>query len=760
MRLKHKLRSSRSFRATLVIVSDAMAPTTAVETGAALVTYFDALFFDGTPSEEAAKCVAAIARCRATLWGGLTLNCLEKDGLKINTAHLPAACVTVDSPGSGTKRKADGTNDAAAASFAKLEKRLQQLEAENAKLRGSPDSGGGDAAVESNASEELRDEIDGLSKHVQWLGSVRSPWAELPLKAAREQLEGARRKLYENKPLPAKLTALSRRAEQARVRYQKAEQDKAAADQKLLKAQEEAKAAALVVLERQKVCLQLEEEVRALASSQPADEPGQHQAMDLTGPEIKLEEAKLLSALGAVEGVADASKLAPKLAEVLKSCATELLEEPPDKQARGAASGGQPAEPPPAAWDIDAIEVQLLRKDVGSLADEGGEVEDNRLRPVTYGGLLFPDYSCLDLCEYLNGEEPVPVHDLELLGRSSTYTALSKLQVAGDKQPIQSFGVSTEFTVVCYNSNSWATAQSFMARVLRPRARSSRARRGGASRSKGADAAGRSGEDIYYTQDSVADHFKDRRTLAITRDELESGQKTVHDIPTITVDGVKCGGISGGGGCTAHSSQRVGQDLSHTIDSRPQAKLAFIDLAASTGAESQADNAVAHDLGALRESLEQMQEGQAPTFEKATLTRLLRPWLWPGSEARKSHVALVSPVRYSAQTHGDVHEWLMFTQLAQKALGGLATEAPAAASARLQQTPPSRPQAASMGSPAAAEWKKPEHPPGGFLAGSPCSSEDQKPLGAAARPGAGAAGRSLSPVPKLPLEKLSAAPAP
>eukprot|EP00959_Pyramimonas_sp_CCMP1952_P127475 2666355-Pyramimonas_sp.AAC.1 len=27
---------------------------------------------------------------------------------------------------------------------------------------------------------------------------------------------------------------------------------------------------------------------------------------------------------------------------------------------------------------------------------------------------------------------------------------------------MQSFGVSTEFTVVCYNCNSWATAQSFM----------------------------------------------------------------------------------------------------------------------------------------------------------------------------------------------------------------------------------------------------------------------------------------------------------
>ncbi|CAK0845646.1 unnamed protein product [Prorocentrum cordatum] len=282
-------------------------------------------------------------------------------------------CVVPSDLPSRSKRKADGTNDATTASFATLEKRLQQLE-----------------------SQELRDEIDGLGKHVQWLESVRSPWAELPLKAVREQLEGARRKLYENKPLPAKLTALSRRAEQARIRYQKAEQDKAAADQKLLKAQEGAKAAAVVVSERQKVCLQLEEEVRALASSQPAEEPGQHQSMDRTGPEIKLDEAKLLSALGAMEGVADASKLAPKLAEVLKSCAAELLEEPPDKRALVAASGGQPAEPPPAAWNIDTVEVEQLRK------------------------------------------------------------------VAGDKQPIQSFGASTEFTVVCYNSNSWATAQSFM----------------------------------------------------------------------------------------------------------------------------------------------------------------------------------------------------------------------------------------------------------------------------------------------------------
>eukprot|EP00959_Pyramimonas_sp_CCMP1952_P295955 6190612-Pyramimonas_sp.AAC.1 len=81
-----------------------------------------------------------------------------------------------------------------------------------------------------------------------------------------------------------------------------------------------------------------------------------------------------------MEGVADASKLAPKLAEVLRSCAAELLEEPPDKRARVAASDGQPAEPPPAAWDIDTIEVEQLRKDVGSLADEGEEEEELRAK--------------------------------------------------------------------------------------------------------------------------------------------------------------------------------------------------------------------------------------------------------------------------------------------------------------------------------------------------------------------------------------------
>lgn len=42
-------------------------------------------------------------------------------------------------------------------------------------------------------------------------------------------------------------------------------------------------------------------------------------------------------------------------------------------------------------------------------------------------------------------------------------------------------------------------------------------------------------QDIYYTQDSIADHFQDGRTLGATRCELESGQKTVQQIPTITV---------------------------------------------------------------------------------------------------------------------------------------------------------------------------------------------------------------------------------
>lgn len=41
--------------------------------------------------------------------------------------------------------------------------------------------------------------------------------------------------------------------------------------------------------------------------------------------------------------------------------------------------------------------------------------------------------------------------------------------------------------------------------------------------------------DIYYTQDSIADHFQDGRKLSETKRELEAGQIKVHDIPTITV---------------------------------------------------------------------------------------------------------------------------------------------------------------------------------------------------------------------------------
>mmetsp|Transcript_43416 Transcript_43416/g.135060 ORF Transcript_43416/g.135060 Transcript_43416/m.135060 type:complete len:243 (-) Transcript_43416:100-828(-) len=41
--------------------------------------------------------------------------------------------------------------------------------------------------------------------------------------------------------------------------------------------------------------------------------------------------------------------------------------------------------------------------------------------------------------------------------------------------------------------------------------------------------------DIYFTQDSIADHFRDGRMLAETRSELQRQIKSVHDIPTITV---------------------------------------------------------------------------------------------------------------------------------------------------------------------------------------------------------------------------------
>ncbi|CAK0871424.1 unnamed protein product [Prorocentrum cordatum] len=267
-----------------------------------------------------------------------------------------------DAPNRSTKRKPPG-GEPSAAGMAKLEKRLQSLEAENQCLRAPQD--GAAAADETNGADELREEIDGLAKHVQWLGSVKLPWAAQPLLAAREQLEAARRKLYDTKPLPAKLTALSRRAEQARQRLQKAEQDKLAADKALAAAQLAATSAANVVEERKKTVEDLEEDVRAL-SSQPAPQP---MAVDLTGPEFHICEEKLLACLGAMEGVSDASKLAPKLVEALKSRAAELLEEPSEKKTKRETS--QPPSQDVADFVAENAEEPTLREKAMQLAAGG-----------------------------------------------------------------------------------------------------------------------------------------------------------------------------------------------------------------------------------------------------------------------------------------------------------------------------------------------------------------------------------------------------
>ncbi|CAK0868250.1 unnamed protein product, partial [Prorocentrum cordatum] len=409
---------------------------------------------------------------------------------KVHKGQSFKCVVPVDSPSRSTKRKPPPIGGESSA-LAKLEKRLQSLEAENQRLRAPQDGGQQSQAQASDlVSEELRDEIDGLVKHVQWLESVKLPWAAQPLQAARDQLEASRRKLYENKPLPAKLTALSRRAEQARQRLQKAEAHKLEADKALAAAQSQVDSAIQALEERKKAVEDLDEELRQL-SSQPGQAP---MAVDLTGPEIYLSESKLVECLGSMDGVADASKLAPMLVEALKSRAAELFSQPPEKKQKTQEAGVAPptpgrAEPDkPAEWNHQDMDVEALRKDVADFVE--ASVEEAILREKAkqlaaglsahackYGGATFPDYSELKLCEYrqqdIETESTVAPSSTGVVGDSSSspwsqpssssaQDAAQALRWAADFEAPSSNQHQTEFTLVTYNGNTWTTVQTFL----------------------------------------------------------------------------------------------------------------------------------------------------------------------------------------------------------------------------------------------------------------------------------------------------------
>eukprot|EP00959_Pyramimonas_sp_CCMP1952_P375502 7864577-Pyramimonas_sp.AAC.1 len=110
--------------------------------------------------------------------------------------------------------------------FSKLVRRLEELEKENATLKGDG-VGGPPQSDTTNEPAELREEIDALAKHIKWLESIKGEWAKAALAAVQSQLEVARAKLHENKPLGAKLSVLSRRVEQARKQKEKAIADRA-----------------------------------------------------------------------------------------------------------------------------------------------------------------------------------------------------------------------------------------------------------------------------------------------------------------------------------------------------------------------------------------------------------------------------------------------------------------------------------------------------------------------------------------------------
>ncbi|CAK0878256.1 unnamed protein product, partial [Prorocentrum cordatum] len=140
---------------------------------------------------------------------------------------------------------------ASASSEQQLRKQLEKLTKENAALRQGQVLGGDAAAEEELADpsdDQVHEKLAALDKHLKWLEGFQAEWAVAQAKEVRSQLEAQRKTLYDKKPLPAKLSAASRRAEAARKAREKARADLDKANGKLQEAQQAA-AAAMALLE-------------------------------------------------------------------------------------------------------------------------------------------------------------------------------------------------------------------------------------------------------------------------------------------------------------------------------------------------------------------------------------------------------------------------------------------------------------------------------------------------------------------------------
>ncbi|CAE7227641.1 unnamed protein product, partial [Symbiodinium sp. CCMP2456] len=97
--------------------------------------------------------------------------------------------------------------------------------------------------------------------------------------------------------------------------------------------------------------------------------------------------------------------------------------------------------------------------------------------------------------------------------------------------------------------------------------------------------------------------------------------------------------------------------------------LAFVDLAAPAPIANPANTAVTQSLDALKAALLCQRDGRERSWDSNILPQLLECWLSP-APGQESSVVLLTPVRYSLDTHQESHEWLNFARLVQEAHGG------------------------------------------------------------------------------------------
>jgi len=103
------------------------------------------------------------------------------------------------------------------------------------------------------------------------------------------------------------------------------------------------------------------------------------------------------------------------------------------------------------------------------------------------------------------------------------------------------------------------------------------------------------------------------------------------------------------------------------IPSGREATLSFIDLASVITTRNHATLAIERSLDAFQAATAAVCAGDQPIFDDQILTQLLRPLLHPDQDMMAPHLAILCPLRYTAETARETQQWLDFARQLREA---------------------------------------------------------------------------------------------